>query len=287
MIELDKIRLRSVFFSVDRKMDCFPVPEMVVEELEHGSYAMPRTDPSHIPEEIGGQITLTLSGKGIFSAAGKSYECVPGTAFLYKDSDPLVSYKVADELKGSWRFVWMNFTGRAASDMIGEINRQYGYFFHLPDDELKQQMMDYLKYSGTTFFLSPLEGAKLFFDLMHRLCDPLQDKNFDNGDLIPMVKNEISKAFQEPFSTVALAKKIGVSREHMSRAFHRETGQTLQEFRAEQKLNAAIRMLLKSNCSCKEIAQHCNYGSYSSFYRAFAAVYGTSPEKFRKDNGRV
>ena len=101
------------------------------------------------------------------------------------------------------------------------------------------------------------------------------------------MKKEIAGAFAEPVSTSTLAQRLGISREHISRVFHQETGQTLQKFRAAQRLEAAVNLLKKSNCSCKEIAEYCNYGSYSSFYRAFMAVYHTSPEEYREQQKRA
>ncbi len=284
MIALDKIRLRSVFFSSGRSLPSFPVPGLLVEELESGSYSMPRTAPEHIPEEIGGQLTLTLAGHGILSAAGKDYNCVPGTAFLYRDCDPAVSYKVADGKHGSWRFIWINFPGVTASKLIGEVNKEHGYFFQLKTGELQEYLQNYFQYTGATLFISPAEGAKIFFDLIFLLCGSVAANPDASRRISPMVKHEIAKAFQEPASTAELARRLGVSREHMSKMFHRETGRTLRDFRAEQKLNAAVNLLLKSNCSCKEIAQHCNYGSYSSFFRSFVAAYGISPETFRRNH---
>ena len=284
MIELDKIRLRSVFFSSGKTLASFPVPGLLVEELEYRGYRMPRTNPMHIPEDVGGQITLTLEGRGTLRAAGKIYDCVPGTAFLYRDSDRSVSYEVSGAKKSFWRFLWINFPGVTASRLIEEINREYGYFFQLKNDELREYLQNYFRYTGATLFISPAEGAKIFFDLIFLLCNSLAPAPAERRCISTMVEHEIAKAFQEPTSTTELAKKLGVSREHMSKKFHRETGRTLRDYRAEQKLNAAVNLLLKSNCSCKEIAQHCNYGSYSSFFRAFVAAYGISPDAFRQNN---
>ncbi len=135
-------------------------------------------------------------------------------------------------------------------------------------------------------FCSPLEGAELFFYLLQLLCE----KSVDGKQYAPEkrfvrnVQNEIGQAFGESLSTSNLAKKIGISREHLSKKFHAETGRTLRDYRAEQRLSQALSLLIKSNLSCKEIAQLCHYGSYSSFYRSFMRYYKVSPEEFRKSN---
>lgn len=286
MLELDKIRLRSVFFSAETTCQSLPCPATVVEEVQGQGYRMPLTNPYNIPKSVGGQLTFTLSGCGILEVGNKKFECRPGTAFLYSDSDPQVAYYVPECSKKRWHFIWINFTGESSENLIREINSAYGYFFANPNPALEKILTDYLQYSGATLFISQLEGAKIFFDLINELCLPEGSvHNYRSSKSICQeVKNEIASAFYESVSTASLARRIGVSREHMSRIFRKETGNTLRNFRAEQRLGDATQLLLKSNCSCKEIAQYCNYGSYSSFYRAFTAVYHISPEAFRKNH---
>ena len=96
------------------------------------------------------------------------------------------------------------------------------------------------------------------------------------------VRMEISRAFDESVTTATLAKKLGITREHLSRTFRQETGQTLQEYRESARLKEALELLVKSNRSCKEIALRCHFGSYSSFFRVFRKHFGCPPEEFRK-----
>ena len=287
MIDIDKVRLWSVYFSRMQVLTTMPYPSMVVEEVEKKGYRMPQYSPAGIPPEVGGQITLTLSGRGILSVNGTTFVCTPGTAFLYRDSDPSVSYYYPADGTEDWRFVWINFMGEASSAVIEEVNRLYGYFFKLgPDSELEKELLSYRQWSGRNMFYSPLEGAELFFYLLQLLCE----KSVDGKQYAPEkrfvrnVQNEIGQAFGESLSTSNLAKKIGISREHLSKKFHAETGRTLRDYRAEQRLSQALSLLIKSNLSCKEIAQLCHYGSYSSFYRSFMRYYKVSPEEFRKSN---
>lgn len=286
MLEINKIRLRSVFFSTENICPSLPCPATIVEEVQGRGYRMPQTNPYNIPKSVGGQLTLTISGQGTLEIKGEKFDCRPGTAFLYSDCDPGVSYYVPEDSKDKWHFVWINFVGEASEKLIREINQAYGYFFEQPRPALEKLLNGYLQYSGATLFVSPIEGAKMFFDLASDLCfsDDAAAPHRSSKTICEEVKNEIASAFYESISTASLARRVGVSREHMSRTFHKETGRTLRNFRAEQRLGAAMNLLLKSNCSCKEIAQYCNYGSYSSFYRAFVAVYHISPEAFRKQH---
>lgn len=287
MIDIDKVRLWSVYFSRMQILRSMPYPSAVVEEVEKKGYYMPQYSPSGIPPEVGGQITLTLAGRGILSVNGETHICTPGTAFLYRDSDAAVSYYYPPDGTEDWRFVWINFMGEASSSIIGEVNRLYGYFFQLGQgSELEKELLAYRQWNGRNLFYSPLEGAELFFHFLQLLCESTDKGKYHTQEarFVQSIQNEIGQAFGESVSTSNLARKIGITREHLSKKFHAETGRTLRDYRAEQRLSQALSLLLKSNMSCKEIAQLCHYGSYSSFYRSFVKHYKMTPEEFRKSN---
>lgn len=287
MINVDKVRLWNVRFSRDVPLEYMPYPYMIVEEVETKGYHMPLFSPQIIPADVGGQITITLEGRGILKVGKQKFECVPGTAFLYRDNDPEVSYYFPADSRNKWRFVWINFMGESSNNIISEINRIYGYHFSIgKNSELEKKLLSYHKFAGSTFLQNSLDAAQMFFELLGMLCQP-NDKKLNwtpQNHQIADVQNEIQTAFAESLTISALAKKLGISREHLSKKFHMQTGRTLQDYREEQRLNEALTLLLKSNISCKEIATLCHYGSYSSFFRSFKKHYNISPEEFRKKN---
>ena len=283
VIDINKVRKWSVRFNSPAEIKSLPYPEMIVEEVEKYGYKIPQCSPLNIPAEMGGQITLVLSGHGILRVGDKKYDCLPGTAFLYRHCDPEVSYRTAANSK--WHFIWINFQGIASERLIAEINRYYGYFFYLGQDSiLEKTLLNYKHYSGSSFKLSAWEGAKFAVDLMGMLCGKSNDEPVCSSgfQLVNEAKAEIRKSFNEPLNGELLAKKIGVSRDHLSKTFHQETGINLHDYISEQRLNEALSLLMKSNLNCKEIAAICNYGSYSQFFRTFKKVYGVSPDEFRK-----
>ena len=289
MIDVENVRLWSVQFVRTFQLDHMPYPCMIVEEVEDRGYFMPQFSPASIPLEVGGQLTITLEGKGILEVGRKRYDCVPGTAFLYRDSDPAVSYYFPRGGGEKWRFVWINFMGETSGRIISEINATYGYHFHIGgQSRLENRLMSYSKYAGATFSQSPLEAAQMVFELLQSLCQP-EERQFElprKSRQIRDLQSEIQNAFNESLTTATLAKKLGISREHLSKTFHAETGRTLQDYREEQRLNEALTLLLKSNLSCKEIAVLCHFGSYSSFFRSFKKKYQVSPEVFRSSSER-
>ena len=285
MIDTNKVRLWGVRFVRSPELRYMPYPGMVVEEVEEPGYYLPSVSPSLIPRKLGGLLILTLGGHGVLQVGGTKYECLPGTAFLYHVRDPLVSYYCPKEARENWHFIWINFPGEAGSRIITEINRTYGYHFHTGgESELKRRLLSYRRFTGATISQSPQDAAWMVFDLLKMLLRPAgpefhhQEKKSQVRD----IQSEIRNAFNESMTTSILAKKLGVSRGYLSKTFHEETGQTLQDYREDLRLGEAIPLLLKSNLSCKEIAILCHYGSYHSFYRSFRKKYQVPPEVFRK-----
>lgn len=276
---MKNIRHWRVDFSRTQEFIDLPFPGMIVMKSKKVGYEI--SNFVNTPREVGGQITVTISGHGVLQADRK-YDAVPGTAFIYTDSDPLVRYFVPDDATEPWLFIWINFLGVTAAEWISAINKRYGYFFELKnDDRLLNRLMEFKQYAGTHLIISPVEGAALMLELLELLFAEHESRNPRSDLIISEIENELGNTFNERLSTNSLAKRLRVSREHLSRVFKNKTGQTLSSYRKNQRLQKALDLLTKSNLSCKEIAIYCNFGSYCSFYRAFVKEFKKSPEQFR------
>ena len=80
-INVDKVRLWNVRFSREVSLEYMPYPCMIVEEIEDRNYRMPLFNPMFIPIEIGGQLTITLKGKGILKVGNHLLDLLPYRGF--------------------------------------------------------------------------------------------------------------------------------------------------------------------------------------------------------------
>ena len=81
----------------------------------------------------------------------------------------------------------------------------------------------------------------------------------------------------------ALAEKLSISPEHLSRIFKKETGLGFNEYLSLLRLKKAESVLkLNDNRSISEVAFACGFNDSNYFCEKFKSVYGMSPLKFKK-----
>lgn len=227
----------------------------------------------------------SAAGGGI-RVAGTDYALTPGRAFLHNHNDPQVCYYYPPDGTEPWNFLWMAFHGEGLYDLIAEINRSYGYLFDVPlNSPLVERLFRYRQYRDEVLMLTPLEGGKLVFDVIHELCSPVEEelRTSPHSSLVSDVQNRIAGNLSERLDVAALARHFRISREHLSRVFREQTGTPLHAYITRARLRLAVNLLLQTRLTSKEIAARCGYAEYSVFYRTFRKRIGLSPEELRRN----
>ena len=88
--------------------------------------------------------------------------------------------------------------------------------------------------------------------------------------------------FTTEISLTAIAGRFGVSPEHLSRLFKKETGLNFNEYLSLLRLKKAEYILKSSDASVAEVAFSCGFNDSNYFCEKFKGVYGLPPLKFRK-----
>lgn len=78
-----------------------------------------------------------------------------------------------------------------------------------------------------------------------------------------------------------LAETISMSPSRFAARFRETTGQSVMSYVANWRMNVACRLLRETEDGLAEIAQHVGYQDVTSFSRAFKALVGQSPSKWR------
>jgi len=90
---------------------------------------------------------------------------------------------------------------------------------------------------------------------------------------------DINEHYNEILTLDDLANKFFISKYHLSREFQRLVGTSVHRYIIQKRLVMAKQMLSEGKPS-SEVYQHCGFGDYSNFYRAFKAEYQISPKDY-------
>lgn len=131
-------------------------------------------------------------------------------------------------------------------------------------------------------------GKALLMELLVTLCRyqmredvlhpaPMQPKN----DRILEVLRYLDEHLCEDLNIDHLADQFFISKYHLMRLFHKETGSTIHTYLIQRRLLTA-RELIKNGVSASDACYRSGFRSYSSFTRAYSKNFGTTPTG-RKD----
>ncbi|MBX9731303.1 MAG: AraC family transcriptional regulator [Sphingomonas sp.] len=83
-----------------------------------------------------------------------------------------------------------------------------------------------------------------------------------------------------------LAAIAGLSTFHFARVFRQETGVTPYNYVRARRIERSQALLIEGKLGISELALACGFASQSHFTAAFSKAVGTSPGRFRRENGK-
>ena len=95
-------------------------------------------------------------------------------------------------------------------------------------------------------------------------------------------KREIGVLCRKKLDMVSVAKELGYSKSHFSRAINKPTGLSFNALVAMIRVESAKKLIRDTGKTILEIVIECGFGSERSFYRQFSSTVGQSPLQYRK-----
>ena len=168
---------------------------------------------------------------------------------------------------------------------------EFPSFFSLDHTEPYLRIFKKLcKYYETRTKQDEIMQQSLILELIHLLC--IEKKSFVSGSIPKRNRFDINNALKyikenltEDLSLQAVSTYMNYSPIHFHNTFKKVVGATLHEYVEEQRIKAAINMLLTTDLNLTEIAMQCGFSSQSYFSYVFKRQYGISPTKYKQNKG--
>lgn len=106
-------------------------------------------------------------------------------------------------------------------------------------------------------------------------------------DLVLKAVAMMEKSLEKPEAISVTARRVGVSLSRLERAFKDEIQMGPADYFRQMRMERAQHMLAHSKMPVRDVGLACGYSSFSSFIRAFRAVFGETPKSARRQAGTL
>lgn len=207
-------------------------------------------------------IHYVLRGCGTFEARGKRWSVHAGEAFLILPGE--VTTYTADD-KDPWEYQWIGFDG-ALADSFAQLPPVFrvseGTFRALRRETEEAAAPEYMLAAGLFRLYSELFAGK-------------------KRSPVRMVRDYIKSSYMQTISVEEIAAKLHMDRRYLSRSFKQKTGQSIQDYIVQVRLEES-KSFLSRGYSVQESAHLCGYDDPAGFSRMFKKRYGISPAYWKR-----
>ena len=258
------------------------------------------------------EIYFFLSGNVSYNIESRNYLLTPGDILIISPNELHQPVFGAEKQNYERYVVWLNKSFLEQFDMPGqEVSRCFDterphHTNLLRPDGVSRELINYLLVMLKQEAASDAYGAEMYtlglvaqlLVIINRLAErsaQAAEPRENSDSVVYRVLAYINEHYNEDLSLDLLANKFFISKYHLSREFGRLVGTSVYRYIIQKRLVMAKQMI-SGGMATSEVYQHCGFGDYSNFYRAFKAEYQISPREFvenlrtesmnREENGR-
>ncbi|MRN53026.1 AraC family transcriptional regulator [Paenibacillus monticola] len=133
----------------------------------------------------------------------------------------------------------------------------------------------------------PLAVQQLFTELIAELFYEMDGKQQTGSSWFDQVLSYIDAHYNEDLTREKVARLAGVSPEHFSRTFRKNTGQTFNAYLTLLRIRRAQQRLLTGAPNLATLALEVGYGEGTYLSRKFKQIVGISPTAYQQKNKKV
>lgn len=241
------------------------------------------------------EIYFFISGSVLYNIESRSYLLTPGDILLIRPMQ--LHQPIFDGKSGNYERIvlWLDSNFMEQFGLAGE---PLSACFHAaapghagllrPDEHVRHKLhyllellLQEMQVNDYGHEISCLGYLSLILSQLCRLSiqEPQEVETSNSSQVIYNILEYINENFREDLSLDSLANQFFISKYHLSREFTKVTGSSVHQYVTQRRLITAKQMM-SEGVSTTSVCQHCGFGDYSSFYRAFKRAYHISPREF-------
>lgn len=245
------------------------------------------------------EIYFFLSGNVSYNIESRSYRLSPGDILLISPHElhqPIFS----PEKQSYERMVlWLNagFLQQFSSDTLDMTNcfnaQGQDRANLIRPDGITRELMNYLiqqllreqdseEFGSGLYCLSLLAQLLVMVNRTALRAGKGPEARDSADSTVYRIVTYINEHYNEDLNLDFLANKFFISKYHLSREFGRVVGTSVHRYILQKRLIMA-RQMMAAGVPTSEVYQHCGFGDYSNFYRAFRKEYQMSPREYLEE----
>jgi AraC family transcriptional regulator len=144
-------------------------------------------------------------------------------------------------------------------------------------------LIDELLYrAATSYAAEPRRAEAQLWTALWRIAELSDARDADRGDpVVQAALEQIEKSLAEPLKVADLARRLGVSHNHLTRLFRTHTGETVVGHIQSRRMHRAHHLLMASTLPISTIAAAVGIPDLQAFNKACRRAFGASPRALR------
>ena len=223
-----------------------------------------------------------LEGSGEYTVGGVTHRVRKGDVFAIRPTD-LVYYKTDEN--DPWLFSWILFHGTRAEDLYRQIGvTETRLVFHGNSSLFSDSILRCLTQAATE--KRPLSAFRLTACLMDCLSSvSIEDKpttGFQQREqYVKTARAFIEYHYGAGISVSDVAEHLGLERSYFYRVFHKETGQSPEQYLTSLRMEKA-KKLIRTGLPFKQVATAVGLKDVYYFTKLFKKQFDVTPSAYRR-----
>lgn len=282
----------------------------IINQLKHNnvevlklfsSSASSRKNNLRIHYHINIEISLIISGKGVYKAENGTYSIQSGDIFFYRPNEPHCITDIESDgmevlnLHVAPYYIYTNFPNALNSNYIkilaasfplksnkindilsGEQIKEITNFIFAIKNEFEKMKSDYV-----TFICNYLSSILILISRPYKAINFSKCEKQSYQKLLLAIKY-IDKHYKENISLDHLAKKVAYSKCYFSSIFKKCMGMSVWDYICIKRIEESLALIKTTDKNIADIAFECGFNNSVNFNKLFKKYTNVTPSYFRK-----